>query len=367
MLVSRHGSTQHRVGATKRRFHFGIFKRSKRKIVRYGLLTCNVVVLAVVSLFITRVPQSAVRSKDRALEASSALASSPLDSLSSADIASQVATIAALPQVNAVRNHADSVNAQLTVIPANIAVAAKPQVVDTKLKSRKDIQSYKAVEGDTITSLAQYFGVSSDSIKWSNNLATEKIAAGKELLIPPTGNNGIVYTVRPGDTIDSLTEKYRANKELLISMNDAEVGGLKEGEVIFIPGGVVVPVVVRMASNTAPAGFAPRYGGNGYDYGWCTWGVANRIAVPNNWGNASTWASRARASGWAVSSEPRIGSIGQTTRGYSSLGHVGIVIDVSEDGSMIRYEDMNGVAGWGRYGTSGWVPKHSVFQNFIYQ
>lgn len=283
MLISRHGSKKHQVGVSKRRFSFGHLKRSKRKVIRYGLLSINVAVLAVVSLFVTQVPQSSMRSENRALEASSVLATNPLDNLSSADIASQVATIAALPQVNAVRNHADSVNAQLTVIPANTAVVSKPQVVDTKLKSRKDIQSYKAVEGDTITSLAQRFSVSSDSIRWSNSLNAENISAGKELLIPPTGVNGIVYTVKAGDTVESLATKYKANNELLISMNDAEVGGLKEGERIIIPGGVIIPAAIPRARSTdtvaATFNFAPRYGSNGYDYGWCTWGVANRISA----------------------------------------------------------------------------------------
>jgi len=46
---------------------------------------------------------------------------------------------------------------------------------------------------------------------------------------------------------------------------------------------------------------------------------------------------------------------------------VGVVDEVSPDGTMIKYSDMNGLAGWGRVGQSGWVPVFSTFQNFIYR
>ena len=54
--------------------------------------------------------------------------------------------------------------------------------------------------------------------------------------------------------------------------------------------------------------------------------------------------------------------------GYGGLGHVGIVTAVSEDGSMIKYKDMNGLAGFGRYGeTPDFIPAHARFQKFIYR
>jgi surface antigen len=48
----------------------------------------------------------------------------------------------------------------------------------------------------------------------------------------------------------------------------------------------------------------------------------------------------------------------------SYLGHVGIVEQVAPDGTM-KYSDMNGIAGWGRVGYSGWVSP-STFQHYIY-
>jgi surface antigen len=92
--------------------------------------------------------------------------------------------------------------------------------------------------------------------------------------------------------------------------------------------------------------------------------VANRIKVPTNWGNANTWAYYARLSGWTVSSRPIPGAIAQNPN-MSYWGHVAFVEEVSPDGTMMKYSDMNGLAGWGRVGYSNWVPI-STYPNYIY-
>ncbi len=71
----------------------------------------------------------------------SALAS-PLDALSSADIAVTAARLADLSETTAVTNQAETVNAELAVAPTTASVAPKPQVVATALKSYKDIVHY---------------------------------------------------------------------------------------------------------------------------------------------------------------------------------------------------------------------------------
>ena len=189
------------------------------------------------------------------------------------------------------------------------------------------------------------------------------VKVGAKLNIPPV--NGIVYTVAAGDTPTSLAAKYQADASQIISYNDAEISGLTPGEKIIIPNGRVAAPVVSYGSyvSFSASSFAPTYGFNGYDYGYCTWYVANRIAVPSNWGNANTWDNYAALSGWTVSVSPRAGAIAQTDRGFE--GHVAVVESVSDDGSMIKYSDMNGLAGWGRVGYSDWTPA-SHFQHYIY-
>ncbi|HXR49677.1 MAG TPA: LysM peptidoglycan-binding domain-containing protein, partial [Verrucomicrobiae bacterium] len=252
----------------------------------------------------------------------------------------------------------------LTIASTDDNVISKPQVVTTALKSRADIQSYTSATGDTISSVAAKFGVTSDSIRWSNNLTGDNLAAGTKLVIPPV--NGLVYQVKTGDTADSLAAKYHASKDQIIAYNDGELSGLQIGEQIIIPNATVA--TIPSYSSSGGGGFlwgsGPMYGYNGYDFGYCTWYVATQISVPGNWGNASSWAYYARLSGWNVSKTPTVGSVAQTALAAGGEGHVAVVDGVN--GSMVHIRDMNNYGdggGWDRVG-SGWVPV-GEFQNYI--
>lgn len=341
----------------------------RQRAVRYSLLAINVVLLAGVAIFVVRQQSNAssVRMALNAASANTGVVTDPLDQLSSADIAVNVARATALPETTAVTNQAESVNAELAITQTSNTVIAKPQVVATAFKSNKDIQTYIAQNGDSVSSVAAKFGVTSDSIRWSNALKGDTVDPGQKLYIPPV--NGIVYTVKSGDTPASLASKYSANKDQIIAYNDAELTGIHVGELIIIPNGQLTTTYSSStnyagSATSFPWGSGPVYGSNGYDFGFCTWYVASQIAVPSNWGNASSWAYYASISGWSVSSKPSVGAIAQTPYAAGGEGHVAIVDAVSADGSMIKFRDMNGIAGWGRVGYSGWVPA-TTFPNYI--
>jgi surface antigen/LysM repeat protein len=288
----------------------------------------------------------------------------PLDQVSSAEIAVNISRMSGLQEGPKIAEDADSADIEMSLMPAGTSIVAKPQVVATALKSKKDIRSYVTAEGDTIAALATKFGVTSDSIRWSNDLNANALAAGKTLVIPP--ETGIVYTVKAGDTADSLAGKFKADKDQIIAANDAELTPFKAGDRVLIPNGTQPAPVVVSRYGTAGFGWGgPTNGGNLYTFGYCTWYVANKVAVPSNWGNANTWDNRAALSGWIVSSIPKPGAIAQTDRG--SEGHVAYVEAVSEDGTMIKYSDMNGLAGWGRAGYSDWVPASGKYEHYIYR
>ena len=345
-------------------------KTVRRRAIRYSILTVNLLILAGVATVVInqRSNGSSVSNALTAANTSNSTAlSDPLDQLSSADIAANVAQATALPEATAVANQAETVNAQLAITQTSNTVVDKPQVIATAFKSNKDIMTYITASGDSVQSIAAKFNVTSSSIQWSNGLQSDTVNAGQKLYIPPV--NGIVYTVKSGDTPDSLASKYSANKEQIIQYNDAEISGLTPGELIIIPNGQVQTTVYSASSSYGsssafPWGTGPVYGYNGYDFGWCTWYVASQIAVPSNWGNASSWAYYAQLSGWTVSSKPTVGAIAQTPYAAGGEGHVAIVDAVSPDGTQIKYRDMNGLAGWGRVGYSGWVSA-STFPNYI--
>ena len=344
-------------------------KRIRKRVIRFSLLGINLVVLAVILAVVLYRPSSGSTSVNPALSSNASIdntVTNPLDRVSSSDIALTVARMSALPETTAINNQAQSEAASVSVAASNDSVVSKPQVVATALKSKADIKNYTTVAGDTISSIANKFGVTSDSIRWSNGISGEAIAVGKKLVIPPV--NGVVYVVRAGDTVESIATKFGANKDSIIAFNDTDVSGLVVGSQIVVPNGIVrglsTAAQISSAGAAFPWGGTAIYGSNGYDYGYCTWYVANRLPVPSNWGNANTWDNLAPSSGWSVSTMPRAGAVGQSNRGY--FGHVAVVEAVSADGTMIKYSDMNGLAGFGRVGYSDWVPADK-FNSYIYR
>lgn len=99
------------------------------------------------------------------------------------------------------------------------------------------------------------------------------------------------------------------------------------------PAEITPPPVAPPAASASKV--AASNSGNTYTAGNCTWYVkSKRPDLPNNLGNANTWASRARAQGLPTGTEPRVGAVGQKGT------HVLFVESVNTDGTM-HISEMN--------------------------
>lgn len=293
---------------------------------------------------------------------------SVLDEAAAADIAAQVADRANLVIESEITSNATTLNAQPNMVTAGDETLAMRQVVDTAGAVSRDIQAYKVEPGDTLSTVAAKFNVTTDTIRWANGLSGDaNIKPGQTLSILPI--SGVRHKVAAGETAEAIAAKYQANADQVIAFNNAEATGLKVGTFIVVPDGVVQaaaqPASSRLAAN-APA-VAPgkpsltRFVGNGnsYAHGYCTYYVASRRAVPAFWGNASSWYYNAQISGFKVGSTPMPGAIAWGGGGY--YGHVSYVESVS--GGMVTVSEMNYNGNWNRV-TSRTVPASSF--RYIY-
>ena len=278
-----------------------------------------------------------------------------VDQRVAADLAASTAETAGLAVASNLSNLSISLSAKAELAQADTSVLTKPQIV--QVSDLRGISNYVTVVGDTAQSVGQKFGVTADTVKWANNLTGDALTVGQTLRIPNI--DGVLYTVRSGDTIDSIAQKYSTNRDRLVSYNDLELGGLTPGQQIVLPGGIL-PVNERpgyTAPSTGRSGVSRVYSfagnaavaGNKYDYGYCTWYAYNRRAelgrpVGSFWGNASTWASYARGSGYLVNNSPAVGAVLQDSYSAGGYGHVAVVESVNADGS-IYVSEMN-YAGW---------------------
>jgi len=93
--------------------------------------------------------------------------------------------------------------------------------------------TYLVKPGDSLSSIAQYFNTSIETIKVLNNISNQ-LYPGQKLLIPPIGIK--VYTVRAGDTIYKLARKFNTTPEGLSLLNNIKnQKTLYPGQKLLIP------------------------------------------------------------------------------------------------------------------------------------
>ncbi|MBN2016212.1 M23 family metallopeptidase [Candidatus Dojkabacteria bacterium] len=135
-------------------------------------------------------------------------------------------------------------------------------VADSSLSRGFDVQKYVVQKGDTLASIADKFGISTDTIRWSNGIVGDYIKVGQELEILPI--NGVIHTVKKGDSLESIATKYEAAMQDIFDINWLESKVLMEGQQLLVPNGrmpqpkpVVKPPVVTASSPP------PTYSGGG--------------------------------------------------------------------------------------------------------
>ena len=108
-------------------------------------------------------------------------------------------------------------------------------------KIRDKVIEYQVQEGDTVSSIAEKFGVSADTVRWQNNLLKDSIKVGQTLEILPV--TGISHKVQKGDTVYSIAKKYDSSPQAIVdfpfnTFTNDETFELAIGQAIIIPDGV---------------------------------------------------------------------------------------------------------------------------------
>ena len=249
-----------------------------------------------------------------------------------------------------IKSKAETMSSQVYLATAGDNFLAKRQPITTAGSITRDITTYQVQNGDTIWSISAKFNITTDTVKWANDLNDDSVLKpGSSLTILPV--NGLLFTTQGGDDVAAIAAKYKSSASLIDSYNNLEGNAPAAGQKLIIPDGVmpeepkpVVQVAVAAPRATTPS-FTPTYGGyNGYAYGYCTWYVASRRSVPSNWGNAVSWYYNAQYSGYGVGSAPTPGAIA-----WERSNHVALVESVS--GGMVTVSEMNyygNGGGWNR-------------------
>ena len=292
-----------------------------------------------------------------------------VDQLLAANVAANMAETVGLPVAGNLRESSTSLYIKSRLAQNDTEIISKPQIVQPEAGGR-GIVTYTSKAGDTVQAIANHYGITAQTLRWSNNLTSDALDANKKLLVPQV--DGVVYTAKSGDTIEKLASKYKADSERIVLYNDLEKKKLVKGMRIVIPGGVLPeterpgyreptlfapqPQVAGLYNTGLRSGGSytsgkstvlgygtPMHGGNRYAFGNCTAYVYDKRyeagkPIGGMWGNGRDWAISAMNAGYTVNGTPAVGSIMQSVSGGGGYGHVAYVEAVNSDGSIVLTE-----------------------------
>jgi surface antigen len=239
-------------------------------------------------------------------------------------------------------------------VKSTLAIAESEEYIkqndSLSTESTKLEQEYLVQKGDTLTTIAQKFNLHVATILDRNKIdagSVESIKTGQTLIIPCKDTS---------DSQDWLAQ-LNAKKE------QERLAEQKRQQQLAAARAVATrnSSSSRTTTSTKGAKLAEYSGSNSYPYGWCTWYAASRRGVPGNWGNAGSWLSSARGSGYATGSEPQAGAILVTNESW--VGHVAYVESVN--GDQITISEMN-YRGWGVVSSRTLNAHSGVVKGYIY-
>jgi len=180
------------------------------------------------------------------------------------------------PVVNAAGEEiVDSIGvAQTDLVVMNASV----NTLTPKDRPRRYSQEYVVKRGDSLASIAAAFDLNVKTIMWANNITdVNSLKLEQKLEIPP--RDGVVVTIKKGDSVESLAKKYSAEAADIVDHNWLESPfTLAEGSELFIPNGIIkdppkpvyaaAPISLSRTSNSVGYSNAPVDPNVGKFLGW---------------------------------------------------------------------------------------------------
>lgn len=159
-----------------------------------------------------------------------------------------------------------------TLVPSQGLHTGESESIRSTQIDPSGIIIYVVQEGDTLSEIAERFDVSINTIKWENNLSSDKIVLGQELRILPM--TGVRHTIISGNSISKIAKEYGVDqldvavfnfKHIEEKYNEVEKrnGNIQEvydeiekiklvvGEKILIPNGIKKAAVAVTATSSS--------------------------------------------------------------------------------------------------------------------
>jgi len=141
------------------------------------------------------------------------------------------------------------------ISPENLQI--NDSEINSYISSSDKIMTYTVKSGDNISEVANKFGISKNTIIYANtDIKNNTLKIGQVLTILPV--DGVPYTVKKGDTINSIAKNHKALASEISEYNDISDKNLQAGDKIIVPGGTIIstkstpPVAVKVVQKEQP-------------------------------------------------------------------------------------------------------------------
>ena len=95
--------------------------------------------------------------------------------------------------------------------------------------------TYTVKSGDNLYQIALNYGVTVNDLINANNLSSTLLSVGQVLKIPTTSTNNTVYTVVAGDNLYSIARRYNTSVQAIMNANNLSSTLLSIGQKLIIP------------------------------------------------------------------------------------------------------------------------------------
>jgi len=119
-------------------------------------------------------------------------------------------------------------------------------------RPRERIITYTVEAGDTLSGIANRFGLRVDTVMWANGLelCPQLLRVGQQLLILPV--DGVYHTVEEGDTLADIARRFKVEPRVIVDYKpnglEDENSPLTPGQMLIIPGGTKEAPLPRVSA-----------------------------------------------------------------------------------------------------------------------
>ena len=118
--------------------------------------------------------------------------------------------------------------------------------------SKDDLDYYTVKSGDTLYSIAKKYGITVDKLKDLNNLKSNMISVNQKLLVNDQKKDQTTnaYVVEKGDTLYSIAKKYSTTVSKIKELNNLKSDTLSIGQELIIPSSFDVKTHIVKSGDT---------------------------------------------------------------------------------------------------------------------